>query len=122
MGIPKLENPPVEAGNKEDEGPGGEVDKDTCRRPDGLTKFHATCRQRNGIKVFQVVPEQIGPIRDTRKNSVGEKEIKLPRQFCRRLTYQNFSSSPIHRKKVRLELLSRAKTTPQRMQRTTTAE
>ena len=36
LSIPKLENPPVQNGNKEEEGPADEVDKEACRRPDWL--------------------------------------------------------------------------------------
>ena len=57
MGIPKLENPPVEDGNKDDEDPGYEVDEDAGRRPDRLTKLQTTRERRRGIKVLQVVPE-----------------------------------------------------------------
>ena len=59
MDVPEFEYCSVEQRDQEDEGPGGEVGENTCRGPDGLTQLHTTCGQRRGIKVFQVVPEQI---------------------------------------------------------------
>ena len=73
MSIPKLKNPPVQNGNKEDESPGGEVDKNACRRPDGKAQLHTTRRRRRGVKVFKVVPEKFGPDRDTRTKPVSER-------------------------------------------------
>ena len=37
LSLPELKNPPVENGHKQYESPDGEVDKDTCGGPKGLT-------------------------------------------------------------------------------------
>ena len=72
--VPELENPPVENGNEKDECPGGQVDEDSCRGPDGLTQLHSTRGRRKGIKVFQVVPEKFGPGWVIGTNSVSERK------------------------------------------------
>ena len=74
LSVPELENPPVENGNEKDEGPGGQVYKDSCRRPDGLPQLHSTRGRRKGIKVFQVVPEKFGPGWVIGTNSVSERK------------------------------------------------
>ena len=58
LSIPKLENPPVQNGNKKEEGPADEVDEEACRRPDWLPQNHSSSGWERGIKVFHIEPEQ----------------------------------------------------------------